>query len=237
MPTGCTWSFTATSGVPEAPNPAVFHSHPDGRDPLYKLSVELHALAERFAERAVTLGEVMEVLGARASGLLIICLALPFCAPISIPGLSVPFGMVILFIAARYALGLPPWLPARLLATRLPPRFFRALLEGASRLIGWIERRLHPRWLWLCATPGRLRAHAVLVGLAGFLLLLPLVGLPFTNTLPALVIIIGMLGMMERDGLAIAGAYGLFAFTLIYLGLFARVVLEVFGRIQHWLAG
>jgi len=43
--------------------------------------------------------------------------------------------------------------------------------------------------------------------------------------------------MLERDGVAIAAAYGLFVLTLVYLGLFARVVLEVFGRILHWLAG
>ena len=108
----------------------VFHHSPNPADPLRKLSVELHELAQQFAERRVTLQEVMTVLGVRASGLLIIILALPFCAPVSIPGLSVPFGMVILYIAARYALGLAPWLPARLLRTELPPRFFRAVLEG-----------------------------------------------------------------------------------------------------------
>lgn len=213
----------------------MFHRHPSETDPLKKLSEELHALAERFAEREVTLHELMDVLGARASGLLIILLALPFCAPISIPGLSVPFGLVILFIAARFALGLPPWLPARLLATRLPPKFFRSALEGASKLIGWIEKRLRPRWLWLTATPARLRLHAVLVGFCGFLLLLPLVGMPFTNTLPALVIVLGMLGMMERDGVAIAVAYALLVVTLAYLGTFAKVALEMIERFRLWI--
>ena len=205
--------------------------------PFGKLSEELHGLAERFAERRVTLGEVVDVLGVRASGLLIIILALPFCAPISIPGLSVPFGIVILFIAARFALGLPPWLPARLLRTQLPPKFFRAVLEGASKFIGWIERRLKPRWPWWTGSPAALRFHAAMVGFCGFLLLLPLVGIPFTNTLPALVIVIGMLGMMERDGAAIAGAYGLLVVTLAYLGMFAGVMIELFKRGHHWLMG
>jgi hypothetical protein len=215
----------------------MFHHPQAGQDPLNKLSVELHQLAVRFEKQAVTLREVMEVLGVRASGLLIIILALPFCAPVSIPGLSVPFGLVILSIAARYALGLPPWLPERLLATQLPPRFFHAVLEGASRFIGWIEKELHPRWPWWTATPARLRFHSAMVGFCGLLLLLPLVGMPFTNTLPGLVIVIGMLGMMERDGVAIAGAYGLLVVTVVYLGMFATVVVEVFERIKHWLAG
>ena len=213
----------------------MFQPHSHGQDPLRKLSEELHGLAGQFAERKVTLREVMEVLGVRASGLLIIILALPFCAPVSIPGLSVPFGLVILYIAARFALGLPPWLPERLLATQLPPRFFRAVLEGASRFIGWIERRLRPRWPWWTGTPARLRVHAAMVGFCGFLLLLPLVGMPFTNTLPALVIVIGMLGMMERDGVAIAGAYGLLVVTLAYLAMFATVMVGLAERAWRWL--
>ncbi len=215
----------------------MFHHVPTGSDPLKKLSEELHQLAERFAERKVTLREVMDVLGVRASGLLIIILALPFCAPISIPGLSVPFGIIILVIAARFALGLPPWLPKRLLATQLPPRFFRAVLEGASKFIGWIERRLKPRWPGWTSSPARLRLHAVMVGFCGFLLLLPIVGIPFTNTLPALVIVIGMLGMMERDGAAIAGAYGLLAVTVGYFGMFTTVIIELFQRGYHWMTG
>ena len=68
--------------------------------------MELKALAEVFAEREVTLSELMERLGARASALLVLILGLPFCAPIMIPGLSTPFGLVIAFIAGRHALGL-----------------------------------------------------------------------------------------------------------------------------------
>jgi hypothetical protein len=214
----------------------VLHPTRGGAHPHPKLSAQLHQLAGRFSEQRVSLGEVMAVLGVRASGLLIIILALPFCAPIGILGLSIPFGLVILFIAARFTLGLPPWLPARLLALRLPPRFFHAMLEGASRLVGWIERRIRPRWPWWTETRGRLRLHAALVGFSGFLLLLPLGGIPFTNTLPALVIVVGMLGMMERDGAAIALAYGLFAFTLAYFGFFATVMIGLLQRFMHWLA-
>ncbi len=111
---------------------------PTGPDPLRTFSHELHALAEQFRERKVTLREVMTTLGGRASGLMIVVLALPFCSPISIPGLSVPFGAVILVLGACFVIGRPPWLPPRLLAVELPPKFFRAVLEGASTFIGWL---------------------------------------------------------------------------------------------------
>jgi hypothetical protein len=206
-------------------------------DPLRRLSAELHGLAETFRERSVTLREVMEVLGDRATGLLIVILGLPFCAPVTIPGLSVPFGAVILVLASCQVLGVPPWLPQRLLAVQLPPRFFRAILEGASRLIGWIERRLRPRWPWMTAHAGLIRLHAVVICLGATLLLLPLGGIPFTNTLPALVVVVGALGLLERDGAAVLAAHGLFVVTLAYFAAFAGVIVELFDRITRWWTG
>jgi hypothetical protein len=188
-----------------------------------RLSAELHQLAEAFRERSVTLREVIGKLGDRATALLVVILALPFCAPVSIPGLSIPFGAVILLLSAGYATGRPLWLPAKLLAVELPPRFFRGLLEATSRLLGWIERRMRPRWLWFTAGRGWLRLHALAVCAGAVLLLLPLGGIPFTNTLPALVVVVGTLGMLERDGAAVAAAYGLLVATLAYFALFAGV--------------
>ena len=204
-------------------------------DPLKKFSDELHLLAARFDEQTVTLRELIDALGARASALLAVILALPFCSPITIPGLSVPFGLVISVLTLRFALGLPPWLPARLLDVKLPPRFFRAVLEGASKFIGVIERQLRPRWLWLTETEALRRLHMAVVGAGAVLLLLPIGGIPFTNTLPALVVVIGTLGVLERDGVAVATAYGFLVLTIIYFAVFAGVVVELAQRILHGL--
>ena len=203
--------------------------------PPPRLSAELHQLAETFRERKVTLRELIAALGERATALLAVILALPFCAPVSIPGLSIPFGIVILLLAAGYAAGRPPWLPRRLLAVELPPRFFRAVLEATSRLLGWIERRMRPRWPWLTASRGLLRLHTLAVCAGAILLLLPLGGIPFTNTLPALVVVVGTLGMLERDGAAVAAAYGLLLATVLYFAAFAGVAFEVTQRLlQAW---
>ena len=209
---------------------------PTEPDPLRTLSDELHALAERFLEQTVTLQEVMTILGARASGLMIVILALPFCSPISIPGLSMPFGLVILVLGGCYVVGRPPWLPQRLLAVELPPKFFRMVLEGASKFIRWIEGQLRPRWHWVTGSTALLRVHGLLVCTGAFLLLLPLGGIPFTNTLPALIVVLGTLGMMERDGVVVVAAYGLFLATLVYFVTFAGMAIELFERGRHWFA-
>ena len=152
-------------------------------------------------------------------------------------GLSVPFGAVIFVLGACFVAGRPPWLPQRLLAVELPPKFFRAVLEGASKFIGWIERRLHPRWAWLTGSTAIMRVHGLVICAGAGLLLLPLGGIPFTNMLPALVVVVGTLGMMERDGVAVAGAYGIFVATMVYFATFAGVVIELWDKLTQWIAG
>lgn len=217
----------ATGAAPE---------HASGSLPgaVQTLSNELNALGDMFSEREVTLREVMERLGGRASGLIVVILALPFCAPVTIPGLSTPFGLVIAFLAGRHALGRAPWLPHRLLALKLPPRFFKTVIGGTKRLVGWTERRLRPRWPWLTGTPARLRFHSWSICFGALLLALPLGGIPFTNTLPGLAIFIGMLGIMAGDGLAICIGYGLLAGALVYFGLFAAVFTELIDYVFTW---
>lgn len=195
----------------------------DYRQHTRTLSEELRDLAREFEQHAVPLRTVIEVLHERAYTLLMIMLALPFCAPVSIPGLSTPLGLVIAIVAARFALGLPPWLPARLLRIELPPKFFATLLVVASKVIGFLERALVHRLSWMTLTPLLIRLHAVMIFLAAITLLIP-APLPLSNLFPAWAILLGAAGVMERDGLAVLGAY---LCTIVGIGYF--VLVAIFG--------
>ncbi len=200
------------------------------------LSEELHDLAVEFEHRAVRLDEVIVVLQERAYTLLIIILALPFCVPLSIPGLSTPLGLVVAVIAGRFALGLPPWLPRRLLATKLPARFFRTVLEAASKVLRLLERVLRPRWLVLTATPRLVRMHAFMVCIAAITLLIP-APIPFSNTLPALGILFGAAGTMERDGAAILTGYFFAVLGVAYFVAIAVLGTHAWDFVRDRLAG
>ncbi len=215
-----------------------FSAHSSPPDPLRRLSDDLHALSVAFSDHAVTLGEVMEKLGARASALLIIVCGLPFCSPITIPGMSTPFGLVILILALRFAAGRPPWLPQRLRGVKLPPKFFARVLEAGSKMVGWIERQLRPRWDWISNADWKIRLHSLVVAAAAALLLLPLPPVPpLTNTLPALVIVVLTMSVLERDGFGIAAGYALFVGTLGYFAFWATVIVETVRRILERFAG
>ena len=74
--------------------------------------------------------------------------SLPFSTPIPLPGLSTPFGFIIALIGARLSLGQKPWLPQRLLDTRLPPKLFAKVFGAARALLKGFEYFLRPRLLW-----------------------------------------------------------------------------------------
>lgn len=67
------------------------------------LEEELLSLQERGEERSISIREIVDLLSAKGEFLIILLLSLPFCQPIQIPGLSIPFGIVIIFIGIRGA--------------------------------------------------------------------------------------------------------------------------------------
>jgi len=194
-------------------------------------SQELRALSERYREQPAPLGEILDELGPRASALLVVICALPFSTPISIPGLSALFGLVILLLATRFFMGLPPWLPGRLRRLVLPAKFFTRLLSASSRLVGWLERRMRMRFHVLVDAEWKLRFHTGIVIVSALLLMLPLPPLPpFTNTLPALVAVIMTFSTLKRDGAGVLAGYAIFVFTVGYFIFWSALVVEMVQR-------
>lgn len=189
-----------------------------------KLSEELALIVREFEVEHVTLREVIALLQGRGYMLLLLLLALPFCTPIPLPGLSTPLGLIIGIVGVRLVLGQKPWLPQRLLDTRLPPKVFAKVFAVTQRLITWFERLLRPRMLWLTATPLLRQLHAIPIVICAVLLLLPL-PIPFSNTVPAWGIMLIAGGLLERDGAFILAGHIAAALAIAFF-----TVIAIFGK-------
>lgn len=199
-----------------------------------KLSVELAELRAVSGERAVTLREVIYVLGGRAYTLLVLLLALPFVTPIPIPGLSTPFGLAIALIALRLAIGQRPWLPMKLQRKELPAGFFGRLFAVAEKVLRFLEKFLRPRLTFLTDTPHLRQLHAVLLLVAALALLLPL-PIPLTNTFPAWTILLIAAGLLERDGGFVVAGYAVFAAGVLYFIFLGQATVELVHHLADWL--
>jgi len=197
-----------------------------------RLSLHLNALAESAKNAELTLAELMARLEGRVYTLLLVLLSLPFCQPIALPGVSTPFGVVIALLGVRFAFRQKPWLPRRLLQTRVPARVLPTIMRGAAKLLGWLERFLHPRGVWLFDFRITQLAAGLVIAACGLLLLVPL-PIPFSNLLPAITVVFLAASFTERDALMLALGGAAFIVTLAFFTLI------FFGGVEflQWLEG
>lgn len=154
----------------------------------------LDFLQHRHGER-IALGDLVELLGDRAYGMLLLVLAIPNVVPV--PGLSTAVGIPILLLGAQMVAGLRrPWLPRRLAAVSFEREAFLAVLGRAHGWIERVERHLRPRLCHLAEGTAERLLGGLIVVLAA-VLALPII---FGNLPPALGIALIALGLIEKDG-------------------------------------
>jgi hypothetical protein len=169
--------------------------------------------------------------------LVIILLCIPFMAPITIPGSSIPFGLAVAFLALCTAGDKPPRLPRRLGDRPLPAGLRALLARGGVRFLRWVEKFSRPRrTAWLHHGWARW-GNALLMAFWGLFLALPLPPIPpLGNTLPSYAILLLAVSLMEEDGVLIWWAYGITLFNLIYFAFWAEVLIAIFQKWGHYLA-
>lgn len=168
------------------------------------------------AER-IGLGVLVEYLGQRAFGALLLLLSIPNILPV--PGLSTATGFAIILVGLQMAAGRKAlWLPRRVAAASFDRVMFLRVLGRArpwiERVEGWMRRRLTG-----LTGPTAERVLGLVIALLAAVLALPIV---FGNQPPALAIALIALGMMEGDGaFVIAGLItGVLAVLIVIAVLF-----------------
>jgi hypothetical protein len=190
-----------------------------------RASAVLSEIARSLPPQGLTLQELLERLGERGLLMFSMMLTIPFLLPISIPGSSLPFGLIIALNAVGTVTHRSPWFPAWLMNRHLTAEHLIIVLEKGTRVFVRLEKWIHPRLSLLThgATFGRL--NGMLLGLSGLLLTAPL-PLPLSNTLPAYGALFLAAGSLERDGYLIIAGYVMVFLTIVYFS-----VVALLGRI------
>lgn len=156
--------------------------------------------------KAMSLGQICEHLYGRGYGILLVLFSLPFCFPISIPGLSTPFGLLLAFLGIRMAYVRNPCWPGWLMQKEVPYETLCKVIVKTQIIIKKLQKILKPRLIMLVVQPIAHRMHGLLIFALAFLLALPL-PIPLTNMLTAIPICCLGLGLLEDDGIAVIVAY------------------------------
>lgn len=204
--------------------------------PVRRLSADLRGLLQDTAGRSVTLGELEEILKGRGFALFLLLLALPFAFPIAVPGMSIPFGIVIMVLGLRIAMGMKPSLPRFILHREVKHAVLEKIVHVGLKLSLKMEKLVKPRMHFLQRWPGMINLIGLGITSGGFLLSLPLPPLiPFSNTIPAVSVILLTAGLMERDGLLVLFGYLVNIAAWIYFAVMFMVAGNGVSRLwQHF---
>ena len=185
-----------------------------------RISDALRRLLREANGQAMTVREMVKILHGRGLQFVVILLCLPFLAPVTIPGISMPFGLAIAISGLRIAFGHRPWLPEFILNHRISFPVLEKMVHFGCAIYEKVEKVIRSRLHVLLDGPGMGMMVGLAIALSGVFLSLPIPPpFPLTNTIPGFAIICLSLGLMERDGGLILCGYALTVIAAIYVGL------------------
>jgi hypothetical protein len=174
----------------------------------------------------VSLNQLLNTLGQRSFGVLLLMLSLPAMLPV--PGVVSLFGAVLLLLGVQMLLGLShPQLPEAVSHRQLPKKQLLKILGHVQKPLRFLQPYIHRR------LPGLVRKHGE--KLAGLFIIvqaiLIIVPLPFTNELPAFCLV-----LIQQDGLLALLSHALSVVVMtVTLKVYHTVLLAAYTAVLSWL--
>jgi hypothetical protein len=187
----------------------------------------LRDLLKQQKKERVYLRDLVDNMGDRAFASVLFIFALPEALPLPVAGVSAILGIPLMMFSAQLLLGFSkPWIPSWIANRSLKRKDFEKLIKKFLLTLEKFENVIRPRWKFV-TKPLAQRILGLLLLILAIIIALPI---PFGNMLPAIVIVIISLGLIEQDGLVIVlGALGaciilaIIAFAVSSIGRFAFI--------------
>ncbi len=176
-------------------------------------------------EHKVSLEEVLDCIGERSFGPLLLLPGLAALTPLGVvPGLPTAVAVVVVLVAAQLLIGRKSfWLPEFLLKRTVKGDRFRKSMGTARKATGWVDRILRPERLKPLTGKTASRIIAAVCCVTA-LAMPPLELVPFGVAAPASAVTAFGLGLTARDGLLVLIGLAMASVTigLVVYALFLR---------------
>jgi hypothetical protein len=163
----------------------------------------------------ITLEGFLDIIGER--GLFMSCMILtaPFLLPVSVPGMSIPFGTAIFLISLGILSDRPVLLPKRAMNHKISKRDIELILNGILNILIPLERYIKPRLCFLVRGNTINHINGTMVAFGAVLLVTPIIA-PLGDFFPSYGILFISLGTLENDGYLVLAGYATVIFTAVY---------------------
>lgn len=164
---------------------------------VVSLAETLQNILQKY-EKSPSIGDLMEDVGDKGFGLLLMILSLPSAIPVPAIGYSTPFGVCMVIIAAQIFIGRTQvQLPKQLKKIQLPLKLVQSITGFAHGFLKKTEKLIKPRCRKIHSRFGHSVLSVTIIALAVFMIF----PVPGTNTLPAMAIFVIGISIAEEDGL------------------------------------
>jgi len=181
------------------------------------LGEKLQTIINSLPEDKLTLAEIHSLLGQDGMLMFTALLTIIFLIPVSIPGVSTIFGGAILLIGISLLFNRNLWLPESFLRKELPAQKLRIGLQSGFKWFQRLEKISKPHRL-KCLSENRpakfINGLSIILG--ALLLMMPFGLIPFSNTLPAMALLLFSIGILQKDGYTILLGHLMNIATIIY---------------------
>jgi len=193
----------------------------------------LKDLTEAFDGDKISVGDLLDRLGSRAHGVLLLILALPMCIP-NIPGISTIFGILMIAPALGLLFGQRRvWVPIKVRAWTFSREGFTKALNVAIKGLQRVEFLIKPRLSILTRWPVT-SAVGFQTLLMALVLILPIWG---ANLSPGVTVTLTALALMQRDGLLMLLSVPCAIGSLLWVYLFTKYGVMAAAWFGNWLEG
>jgi hypothetical protein len=201
-----------------------------------KFSVVISEISSKIPREGITLEDFMDITG--ESGLFMSCMILtaPFLIPVSIPGMSIPFGSAIFLISSDIIFNRPILIPKRVMDYKISKNDMESILNGISRILTPLEEKIiTPRFCFLTSGRKMDYVNGVAVAFGAILLVTPIIAVA-GDFFPSYGILFVSLGNIENDGYLVLAGYITIIATAIYYALIFTVTILVIFDISSYLS-
>jgi hypothetical protein len=184
------------------------------------LGGKIEAVIDRLPAEGVRLAEIRDLFGQDGLMLLSAFLTLVFLVPVSIPGVSTVFGAAILMLGVTRLFGRNLWLPSSIENRIVPTEKIQSTMRRGMVWFRRLERLSRPNrfpWIACDGLTGVVNNCALIFG--AILLMAPFGLIPFSNTFPAVALLLLAIGFIQRDGLCIFLGHCANLLTVLYFSL------------------
>lgn len=186
-------------------------------------SKKLEDIKNKLPDEDLSLSDLTNIFSTEGVQFLIIILLAPFLIPVSIPGSSTPFGIMIILLEIGFLRNKSIYLPNFIGKYKISKDNVLKLFEVLEKVFGYLEKITKPRGN-LYSKKIIIILNALMTIVLASLLFLPL-PIPFTDFTPAISMLMLSLSILEKDSVLmilgfIAGILTIFYFISVgYIGI------------------